>query len=154
MFLLILDKDPIRSAHLIPDKLKFKQLIELGQLVCSAGISDVYKPIKQGKQLQEWIKNNPEWTYFYMNALNDDCGHIVNMRGNTRLDILNILASLLLTCNDRLHYDIKTGVFRYSKDFEWFTKHPTNTELPIKECIKEYKKYVEWKKLKGVKGYV
>ena len=56
MFLLILDKDPIRSAHLIPDKLKFKQLIELGQLVCSAGISDIYKPIKQGKQLQEWKK--------------------------------------------------------------------------------------------------
>lgn len=52
MMLIILDKNPLKSAELVPDKIKFKQLIELGQLICSAGISDVYKPIKQGKELE------------------------------------------------------------------------------------------------------
>ena len=61
MFLLVLSVDPITSANLIPDKLKFKQLIELGQLICSVGISDVYKPIRQGKEIQKWIKKYPEW---------------------------------------------------------------------------------------------
>lgn len=58
MMLIILDKNPYKSAELVPDRLKFKQLLELGQLICSAGISDVFKPIKQGKALQEWVKNN------------------------------------------------------------------------------------------------
>lgn len=152
MFLLILDKDPIRSAHLIPDKLKFKQLIELGQLVCSAGISCIYKPIRQGKKLQEWIKNNPEWTYFYMNELKRSCVNNFNIKKATMLDITIILTNLLLTCKHRMDYNIQTGIFRYSKDYQ--SDIPTNTDLPIKECIKEYKKYVEWKKLKGVRGYV
>jgi hypothetical protein len=43
------------------------------------------------------------------------------------------------------------AVFRYSKDYQ--CDIPTNTELPIKECIEQYKKYVEWKKLNNVKGY-
>ena len=69
MFLLILDKNPIYSAELVPNGIVLKQVVELCQLICSAGISDVYKPIKQGKKLQEWIKKNPEWTYIYLNIL-------------------------------------------------------------------------------------
>lgn len=143
MMLIILDKDPIRSAHLVPDRIKFKQLIELGQLVCSAGISDIYKSIPQGKELQEWVKRNPEWTYFYMRSLLEDCMHVVDMSNVTRLDILNMLANLILICDDRMHYSIDTGVFRYSKDYK--SNIPSKTELPIDECINEYKKYVEWK---------
>lgn len=143
MMLIILDKDPIRSAHLVPDKIKFKQLIELGQLVCSSGISDIYKSIPQGKELQQWIKQNPEWTYYYMKALFEDCSNIVQMSNKTRLDILNILASLILVCDDRLHYDIKTGIFRYSKDYK--SNIPSKTELPINDCINMYQKYVQWK---------
>ena len=69
MFLLVLDKNPYKAAELIPDRLKFKQLLELGQFICSAGISDVYKPIKQGKELQEWISKHKSWTYSYMVCL-------------------------------------------------------------------------------------
>lgn len=61
MFLLILDKNPYKAAELIPDRLKFKSLLELCQLICSAGISDVYKKVNQSKELQEWIKNNKLW---------------------------------------------------------------------------------------------
>lgn len=54
--LLILDKNPILAANLVPSKLKFKQLLELSQLICSAGISGVYKKIPQGKEIQNCIK--------------------------------------------------------------------------------------------------
>ena len=67
MQLYILDKNPIISANLIPDKYKFKMLIELGQLICSVGLSNVYKPIKQGKELQTWVSDNKWWIYDYYN---------------------------------------------------------------------------------------
>lgn len=58
MMLLILDKNPILAANLVPSKLKFKQLLELSQLICSAGISGVYKKIPQGKEIQNWKDAN------------------------------------------------------------------------------------------------
>ena len=76
MMLIILDKDPVKSAQLLPDKIKFKQLIELCQLICSAGISNVYKPIKQGKHLQNWILKNPIWTKKFAIALYELCKSI------------------------------------------------------------------------------
>ena len=157
MFLLVLDKDPLKSAQLVPDKLKFKQLIELCQLICSAGISDIYKPIKQGKSLQEWVKKHPEYIAIYMWSLKDYCKNNVRLKYKTVFDIEQIYFDLYYLCKDRVKMikePTTTAIFRYSKDYECFTKHPTNTELPIDECIKEYKKYIEWKMLNGVRGYV
>ena len=71
MMLLILDENPILAANLVPSKLKFKQLLELSQLICSAGISDVYKKILQGKEIQNWILENPAWVYRYFDTLLD-----------------------------------------------------------------------------------
>lgn len=45
----------------------------------------------------------------------------------------------------------QTAIFRYSKDYE--CNISTDTELPIDECIEQYKKYIIWKKEKGIKGY-
>lgn len=157
MFLLILDKDPLKSAQLVPDKLKFKQLIELCQLICSAGISDIYKPIKQGKALQEWVKKHPEYIAIYMWSLKDYCKDNIRLKYKTVFDIEQIYFDLYYFCKDRVKMikePTTTAIFRYSKDYEGFTKHSTNTELPIDECIKEYKKYIEWKMLNGVRGYV
>lgn len=56
MMLLILDRNPVKSALLVPDKLKFKQLLELAQMI-STITGSVYKPVRQGKEIQEWIKN-------------------------------------------------------------------------------------------------
>lgn len=50
MMLLILDENPILAANLVPSKLKFKQLLELSQLICSAGISGVYKKFHKVKR--------------------------------------------------------------------------------------------------------
>lgn len=154
MFLLVLDKDPIKSAKLVPDKIKFKQLIELGQLICSAGISDVYKPIKQGKELQEWVRKNKGWCYFYFTSLLNYSAIYAKLKAETYFKLATIRydlrSSTILNPND---FYVETAIFRYSKDYECMTKYKTNTELPIRECVKEYKKYVEWKKIKGVRGY-
>lgn len=155
MFLLVLDKNPIKSAELVPDKIKLKQLIELCQLICSAGISDVYKPIKQGKELQEWVRKNKGWCYHCFSSLLSYSNIYGKIKVKTYFKLATIRNDLknstILIPSD---FYVGTAIFRYSKDYECMTKYKTNTELPIDECIKEYKKYVEWKKLKGVRGYV
>ena len=151
MFLLVLDKDPIKSANLVPDGIKFKQLIELGQLICSAGISDVYKPIKQGKELQEWITKHKCWTYNYLLELKFHAFKNIKIGMKTASDIEKILYDLVV--NVKEDKQPTTAIFRYSIDYSYMTKYPTNEELPINECVKEYKKYVEWKKLNNVRGY-
>ncbi len=153
MFLLVLDKNPIKSAKLVPDKIKFKQLLELCQLICSAGISDVYKPIKQGKELQEWVSKNKGWCYHYFSSLLNYSAIYTKLKAETYFKLAAIRNDLrnstILNFND---FYVGTAIFRYSKDYK--CNIPTNTELRIDECIKEYKKYVEWKKLKGVRGYI
>ena len=157
MFLLILDKDPIKSANLVPNGIKFKQLIELGQLICSAGISNVYKPIRQGKSIQQWIKRNPEWIAMYYFWLKKYCVENIKGKFQTFMNIEMIYNDIYFLCCERqkeIKEPLKTAIFRYSIDYSHKTKHPTNTELPIDECIKESEKYINWKKEKGVKGYV
>ena len=149
MFLLVLDKDPIISAEKIPDKIKFKQLIELGQLVCSAGYSNVYKKINQGKELQNWIQRNYVWVKQYMLALYSLCQEVIHMSRETRTKILDIISSIPYeTHKDK---DPETAIFRYSKDYK--SIFPSNYEITIENAIEEYKKYITWKKVKGVKGY-
>ena len=41
--LIVLSKWPRKAAERVPDKIKFKQLLELGQLVCSTEISSSFK---------------------------------------------------------------------------------------------------------------
>lgn len=150
MFLLILDKDPVISAERIPDKIKFKQLIELGQLVCSAGYSNVYKKINQGKELQNWVRRNYVWVKKYMTTLYILCDKVVNMSSKTQKNILDIISSIPYEI--RKDKDPETAIFRYSKDYK--SIFPTNCEITIENAIEEYKKYIVWKQLKGVKGYV
>lgn len=147
MMLIILDQSPIKSAELVPDKIKFKQLIELGQLICSCGISKVYKPIHQGKELQKWVKNNAKWVLKYYNTLFVYCCGILNIQMSTETinKILDIRNDLEYFCdNNKFNNYISTGVFRYQNTYA-NSIYPSKTELPINECIKEYEKYVQWK---------
>lgn len=148
MFLLVLDKNPIKSAELVPDKIKFKQLIELCQLICSAGISDVYKPIKQGKELQYWIRNNQGWVKKYGAYLLNWCVENTKISTKTQFKIISILFNL----DETIGKEPETAIFRSSKDY----KYPlgSNIALPINICIEHYKQYIEWKKLNNVRGYV
>ena len=145
MMFIILDKDPHIAAWEIPNKIKFKQLIELGQLICSAGISDVYKKIPQGKKLQEWITKNPTYTLRYYEALYSFCTMNINMSVQTERKILQIRNDLHKYEQNHEHRLIrpKTAIFRYAKEYK--SIYPTDSEITIKNAIEAYKVYMEWK---------
>lgn len=145
----------------------FKQLLELGQLICSAGISDVYKPIKQGKELQEFCKEHIEWIYYYYENLYVWCKNNVKLQARTKTRLSEIRVDIFLKCDiykkkqkvinsghrfgfeielAPIRYDLTTAIWRYSKEYE--SEYPTNSELPIDAAVEEYRKYIENYKFK------
>lgn len=145
MFLLVLDKNPVHSAYLVPKGISLKQTIELCQLISSCGISNVYKPVRQGKALMEWIKKNPKWVNYFLYAL------IGRISPKSFSKIIQISVDLSKYCEYKDYKVPTTAIFRYSKDYE--CDIPTNTELPIEQCISEYQKYIKWKQDNKVRGY-
>ena len=148
MMLIVVDKKPNKAVdYLIKHTNKnfcFKQLLELGQLICSCGISDVYKKINQGKLLQEWIKKNKLWIYRFMTCLWIEVVKNINIKPKTMLDLYKIRQSLFdsIEHKKRITYP-KTAIFRYKKGYE--CEYESNSELPIDVAVEEYKKYLEWK---------
>lgn len=142
MQLYILDTDPVKSAQLIPDKYKFKMLIELGQLICSAGLSNVYKPIAQGKELQQWVKDNPYWISSYFNFLFEWSINHINMSSET-FKKLNELSSFKFNIDYSVTSPPIQAHFRYASAYE--CPIPSKTLLPIEVCIEAYKEYLQWK---------
>lgn len=139
MMLLIYDVNPQISAQRVPDGLKFKQLLELAQLISSI-TNSVYKPIKQGKEIQEWIKNNSEYTKIYYTTLFQWCKENIKMKDKTISDLQTIYNSI----GDTVYITPKNAIFRYSKDYTE-SKYLSKTLLPINEAIIEYNKYTNWK---------
>lgn len=149
MMLIILDKHPViasgKLAKLTPAKFQFKQVIELAQLVCSAGISNVYKKVPQGKEIQKWILKNPLWTYHFMRELFYSCAYSVDISNTTNIRILQILHDLNTYCNKtRVKGDIalecQTGIWRYKASY--ISPYPTNTELSVEVTEKLYEDYI------------
>ena len=138
--LLILDRNPVKSASLVPDKLKFKQLLELAQMI-STITGSVYKPVRQGKEIQEWIKKYPDYTKFYYKTLFIWCKENIKIKEKTIKDLMTIYLSL--KNNNFIKYP-DTAIFRYNKNYK-DSFYKTNSELPIKTAIKEYTKYLGWK---------
>lgn len=141
MMLIVLDKNPVIAADLVPDKIKLKQLLELCQMVCSCGYSDIYKKVKQGKNIQEWIKKNHTWVKCYAKTLFDWCKENRKLTNKTCNDISQIIISMPVLF---WVLPIRTAVFRYSKEYK-NTSYPTDSELPIDVAVAEYNKYVDWK---------
>ena len=141
MMLIVLDKNPIIAAQLVPDRIKFKQLLELCQMICSCGYSDIYKLVKQGKNIQEWIKKNNTWVKSYAKTLLDWCKENINLKFKTYNDLKNIISSMPVSL---WVLPIRTSIFRYVKEYD-DTSYPSDSELPIDIAVAEYKKYVEWK---------
>ena len=144
MMLIILNQNPQRAAKLVPVKIKFKQLLELGQLICSADISSIFKPVKQGKELQNWVKKNPSWVLFYFETLYNEVSSFVKMKAETVSKLTKILEDLRVYAKN-YNTEIGTVVFRYSKLYKEYTKFKNNSELSVPVAIKEYKEYVQWK---------
>ena len=144
MMLIVLDREVNLAAYKVPNKLKFKQLLELCQLLCSCGYSDKYKGIKQGKAIQEWIKKNPEWVKTYGILLLNWSRSSVKLKEKTFIDMAQILINT--PGNFNLGSTVDTAIFRYSKDYE--CDIPSNSELDINQAIGQYEKYMVWKGLK------
>jgi len=116
----------------------FKQLLELGQLVCSCGISSVYREVKQGKMLKEWIKQNVSWVYRFYCSLFLWCLKNINLKDKTKKDLLQIENDLFNHLDGNLIP--KTAIWRYSKEYS--SEYATNSELPIEVVCELYKKYL------------
>ena len=144
MFFLILDKDPSIAVELIPKRLRFKQLMESSQLICGTEISNVYKPIKQGKELQNWILKNSHWTYKYYEKLLQWCLLNVKLKEETKEKFYKIEKDLYNFSDKNIEgLNIKSIIFRYAKEYK--SEYESNSELPISIGLEEYRKYKLWK---------
>ena len=137
---------------MIPDRYKFKMLVELGQLISSAGISDTYKKIPQGKELQQWVVENSIWTYSYFMELYEWSRKNINMEVATKLKLSCIRWDLYDYASKRTEIIPLHAYFRYAKEYECGI--PSKTLLPIDECIEQYKKYIEYKNIPKIKKVV
>lgn len=122
----------------------WKQLLELSQLLCSCGYSDVFKPVKQGKEIQKWIKKNENWVYSFYNHLYQYCCKNIKMKLETK-DKLYKIKSDFYKLIDRFNgvYMPETAIWRYNK--EYASIYGTNSELPIFTCCRLYRGYLNYK---------
>lgn len=122
----------------IPDKYKFKMLIELAQMISTlTGVG--YKPIKQGKELVSWIDEHRHYTFFYFAWLFLWSKKNINMKPQTQKSLYIILKSLPPLSPKVPHM----AYFRYKSGYECDVE--SKTLLPVDICIKEYEKYLNWK---------
>lgn len=144
MMLIVLDKEPCTAVSKLTNcastRIILTQLRELMQLICSCGFSDIYQKIPQGKAIQEWIKKNYNWVFYYADYMLYLYGHY--LKEETLNKYIKIIGSLpIKDLTDSTKID--TAIFRYKKDYK--CDYPTNSELPIDIAVAEYKKYVKWK---------
>ena len=147
MFLLVLDKNPCMAASFVPNRLKFKQLLELCQLISSTEITDIMNPIKQGKEIQKWILKNPCFVLGYFHVLFNWCKENIklNLETQVKLTVIEDDIERYIFAQNKKDYNIQNAIFRYVKEYTEFTEYESNSELPIDVAVEEYKKYIEWK---------
>lgn len=148
MQLYILDKNPEKSAEILFEsmgaKYSFKMLIELCQMICTVTKCATFKPISQGKEIQEFISRNSQWVLIYLNKLKNLClNSSLNIRLETVIKLNKIYDSLKTYSKFSFNTPILYAPFRYSKDYK--CSIPSNSVLPIEECINQYKKYLAYK---------
>ena len=150
MMFIITDRNPDKAVQFLVENTSktfyFKQLIELAQLICSAGFSHVYKRVNRGKEIQDWIRHNKWFTSQYFRRLWFYCMATTNIKHETSYKISKILYALEDTIDNCRKPT--TCVFRYKKGYD--TDVPSNTELPIGKGVEEYRKYILEYKFKNV----
>lgn len=140
MMLIVLSDNPVKSTFLLPKKIKHTQLKELMQML-SCVVDFGYKQIPQGKEIKEWITKNKLWVYYYASHLLTQLKS--SLKEETIIKYQCIIDLLYLSIQRFEDYKPTTAILRYKEGYE--CKYPTNTELPIEECIKIYEDYAKWK---------
>ena len=144
MMLLVLHENPYEAAKLVPFKIKHKQLLELMQMI-SCVVKFGYKNLPTGKKLKEWIQEHSAWVYTYAKCLYMQVFDL-QLEEETRVKYKCLLDLLYLKSKKPIVIsNLKSAIFRYSKEYREFTEYETNVKLPIDIVIEEYKKYMEWK---------
>ena len=142
MMLIITSVNPYMASEFLIDNTNknfcFKSLLEIAQLISSCGISSVYREVKQGKMLKEWIKQNISWVYRFYCSLFLWCLKNINLKDKTKKDLLQIENDLFNHLDGNLIP--KTAIWRYSKEYE--SEYPTNSELDIDLVCELYKTYL------------
>lgn len=138
MMLIVLDKNPIIAADLVPKNIRHKQLLELMQML-SCVVNFGYKQIPQGKEIKEWISNHKIWVLNYAERLLRYLSKEQKLKEKTKIKYNCILNLLWLQCLKGENYPT-TAILRYKEGYE--CKYPTNTELPINEAVEIYNDYV------------
>lgn len=138
--LYVLDINPEKSAMLVPDKYKFKMLLELAQMISTITNNGIYKPIRQGKELRVWIDNNREWIVIYYNKLLTWTRSHTKAKKETIDKLERIIATLEYSNNYKAPVN---AVFRYKEEYE--CEIASNTLLELDETVNQYRKYLMWK---------
>ena len=97
--------------------------------------------IRQGKEIQYFIKSYRFWTMEYYWKLFELVKQSTNSKEKTIEDLTKIY-----TCYPPNHvqYEVpKYAPFRYKSTYE--CNIPSGTVLPLNECIDKYNEYLEWK---------
>jgi hypothetical protein len=141
MQLYILDKNPQVCAELLPKKFRFKMLLELAQMVNTVSGCGTYKSIKQGKEIQYFIKAYRFWVMEYYWKLFEMVKINTKLKDKTKEDLIKIYFSYP---PNHVQFEVpKYAPFRYKNTYNSLI--PSGQVLPIDECIAEYTKYLEWK---------
>ncbi len=142
MMLIICDKSPDKAVDWLVEntdkRFCWKQLLELCQLLASAGITDKMDALSRGKEIQRWIAEHKNWVYSYLVCLVNWAKKNIKMSMATVYKIDNIMFDLFKVATD--FKKTKTAIWRYSKEYE--SEYPTNSELPIEVVCELYKTYL------------
>lgn len=148
MQLYILDKNPEKSAEILFEsmgaKYSFKMLIELCQMISTVTKCETFKPVPQGKEIQEFISRNSQWVLKYFNKLENLClNSSLNIKLETAIKLKKIYNSFKTYSKFSSNSPVLYAPFRYSKGYKCSIS--SNSTLPIEDCIKQYKKYLTYK---------
>lgn len=143
--MLVLSTDSNTSVRLIPMHLRIKELIEVNNLICSAGISSVFKGTAENKVLIEWVKRNSRYIFFYYTRLIQWAHNKGRVPYQTYIKLRSVREDLsfFMQYNNCTEESPKSIVFSYDSNYE--SPIPNNTEVPTLKGIHLYREYLTWK---------
>ena len=149
MMFIICNKDSVKAAKYLIENTNKKfclaQLRELCQLICSAGISEVYKKKPQAKEIQAWIKEYPIWTFMFLRVLLSWCKENCKITEDFLGIATKVLEDIKEYSSGKALKSPAKAVFRYKKEYRTETIFSTNDLICIENAVEEYKKYLIWK---------
>ena len=152
MMFFICDQNPKKAVnYLFKNSNKsfcLTQLRELCQLICSTGISSVYKKRPQAMEIQAWILKYPNWTLQFLKSLFTKVKKECNLSEGFVQKINSVLKDLKKYASEVVEREPSYIIFRYNKEYA-SVNLPNNSRMLLGNAVTEYKKYLSWKGLKS-----